>query len=749
MSMRCVRSASVIALVAGGVFAAPALGQDSVSNANGLPGDALNAYTTGASGNQVKNYVVDLTERTSSWGSRYVIGPVAKASLSSQSTYFNHLIASQAASARFSTGSLLRPSYSAWISAGQGIGPANSTPTDNGSGLYGTQTSTGITAQKFSTAMLEFAGGPNGTFGDGDDENNVIVSMVGFWPKVPSRLYVSRIVAATNKATGAPGLIGNSTLGIGGVDEAGTVMISADGFGMVGDDVITNKKLFRVNSASRNVAVNNMLANSGPSDTAAARTMNSGTTSQTTPTLVPASIAGRPVLIGADLANNYLSEQAVNIITSNTSFVPAGASARGPLSFSPTVFSRLISGGSDAGTGAVLARSAAATKTRGVAVFAINTNGSVDSTQLYELPQNAGEILDPVDGFDPAAAFGSLGNQEFTNYQSQVVFRGGNGPVAAVVLPGGDLLVSAVVAASGSGAATPASQDNYLAVLKVSAADGSQAWTIAAHTGNSAGYAGGISKAVLGRDSNGDLVTIGRLAHSTEVHASSSTGPSISCPAMDRAGTLYFIADLMLTGGANPVPDTALLRANRNSATGGYELERLIGIGDVVAGRNSQLSYQVQFLSVADADSVDSGSVFSGCIVQDTLTGVNAGQVPYGSPLALGALVIRAKVVYDMDQNGLYVDPSLPGSGGGADQSYNVQMVLMPQRMRADIAQLGGVLGPDGLVTVDDIVAFLSAFFSGDIVTADMASLGGVVHPDGQLTVDDIVSFLSAFFAGQ
>ena len=749
MASCCVRSASLLALVAGGVGAAPAFGQESVSNAAGLPGDALSAYTTGASGNQVKNYVVDLTERTSSWGSRYVIGPVAKASLSSQSTYFNHLIASQAASARFGTGALLRSSYPAWISAGQGIGPANSTPTDNGSGLYGAQSSSGITAQKFSTAMLEFAGGPNGTFGDGDDENNVIVSMIGFWPKVPSRLYVSRIVAATNKPTGAAGLIGNSTLGIGGVDEAGTVMISADGFGMVGDDVITNKKLFRVNSASRNIAVNNMLANSGPSDTAAARTMNSGTTSQTTPTLVPASIAGRPVLMGADLANNYLSEQTTNVITSNASFVPAGASARGPISFSPTIFSRLVAGGSDAGTGAVLARGAAATKTRGLVAFGVNTNGSVDSAQIYELPQNPGDIVDPIDGFDPAAAFGSLGNQEFTSYQSQVAFRGGNGPVAAVVLPSGDLLMSALVAASGGGSTTPASQDNYLAVLKVSAATGAQTWTIAAHTGNSSGYAGGVSKAVLGRDGGGNLVTIGRLAHATEVHASASTGPSISCPAMDRAGNLYFIADLMLTGGANPTPDTALLRANRNNATGGYELERLIGMGDVVAGRNSLRSYQVQFLSVADSDSADSGSVFSGCIVQDTLQGVNAGERPYGSPLTLGALVIRAKIVYDFEENGFFVDPSLPGSGGFPDQGYNVQMVIMPQRMRSDVAQLGGVLGPDGMVTVDDIVAFLSSFFGGDVVTADMASLGGVPRPDGMLTVDDIVSFLSAFFAGQ
>lgn len=66
----------------------------------------------------------------------------------------------------------------------------------------------------------------------------------------------------------------------------------------------------------------------------------------------------------------------------------------------------------------------------------------------------------------------------------------------------------------------------------------------------------------------------------------------------------------------------------------------------------------------------------------------------------------------------------------------------------ADVAQLGGTLGPDGQATADDLVAFLAAFFAGEAAISDVASLGGVPIADGLITPDDIIAFLSAFFAG-
>ncbi|MGH7132157.1 MAG: GC-type dockerin domain-anchored protein [Phycisphaerales bacterium] len=64
----------------------------------------------------------------------------------------------------------------------------------------------------------------------------------------------------------------------------------------------------------------------------------------------------------------------------------------------------------------------------------------------------------------------------------------------------------------------------------------------------------------------------------------------------------------------------------------------------------------------------------------------------------------------------------------------------------ADVAGLGGAPTPDGQLTVDDVVVFLSAFFSNNLAIADVAGLGGVQGPDGTITPDDLVLFLSRFF---
>jgi hypothetical protein len=67
---------------------------------------------------------------------------------------------------------------------------------------------------------------------------------------------------------------------------------------------------------------------------------------------------------------------------------------------------------------------------------------------------------------------------------------------------------------------------------------------------------------------------------------------------------------------------------------------------------------------------------------------------------------------------------------------------------RADVASIGGALTPDGRVTVDDLIAYLGAFFGGNISVADIATVGGGTNPDGQITADDLISFLQAFFIG-
>jgi hypothetical protein len=75
-------------------------------------------------------------------------------------------------------------------------------------------------------------------------------------------------------------------------------------------------------------------------------------------------------------------------------------------------------------------------------------------------------------------------------------------------------------------------------------------------------------------------------------------------------------------------------------------------------------------------------------------------------------------------------------------------MVIVPDRPIADIAGPGGNPWPDGEYTADDIIAFISAFTSGEALTADIAGPGQLVGPDGEFTADDIIVFINAFSSG-
>ena len=78
---------------------------------------------------------------------------------------------------------------------------------------------------------------------------------------------------------------------------------------------------------------------------------------------------------------------------------------------------------------------------------------------------------------------------------------------------------------------------------------------------------------------------------------------------------------------------------------------------------------------------------------------------------------------------------------------YNNYPIAVPRCNAADVAGLGGSIGPDLQLTADDVVVYLGAFFSGNLAVADIAVLGGAPGADGQLTADDIVYFLSQFFS--
>ncbi len=742
--------------LAGGLVASGAKAQDSVSTSSGLPGDAPSAYSTGE---QVNNYVVDLSGKRSSWGKPYLVGPAIKSSAGAG--FFNHLIAAQAVSNRFTSGAFLRGGYDAWRAPGQGVNAiTNGAPVDDGSGRYGPRPTAGLSGQHFGAAFMEFAGGPNTVFGDGDDEQNIIVGVMGFEPGAPQRLYVSRIVAAVNKPSAAAGLTGTASLGLGGVDNGGVVHILADNFGMSSASSIPDKRLIRVAAASRGGGLN-QLSSSGATDSAATRTVQSGSITQTTPTIIPGAVAGRPIMLGMDFAGNYLFEGAPNALSATSTQLTSLESPRGPISFTSPAFSRTNVSGTGLGVSAVLSRGLGSSRTRSISLWGVRSNGDVDGKLRVDLPVTVGQIIDPRDGFNPGVVWGSLANQEFTNYASQVSFRGANGPVALGVLPGGDLLVAATVAATGSASALPQSMDNYIAVARVSAATGVATWTIAAHTGDAGGAAGGLSKVILG-DSGADGLPgtgdagegdgqvdrgpgafIGRLARASEVTPGVVSGPSISSPAMDRYGNLYFLASAALRNGPPPGGGgglrftTVLVRANYDEASGGYELEQLAEVGDVIAGQNSTRNYQIQFMGAADGDSADSGAIWSGNIVQDLSAAADPARIGYGDQMSLGALVVRCKIVYDINGDGTFADPTVSGNTGSPDQGYNVAMVVLPEPPPAgNPADFNG----DGIVDPDDLSDYIAAFFA--LPPDGRADFNG----DGVIDPDDLSDYISAFF---
>ncbi len=66
----------------------------------------------------------------------------------------------------------------------------------------------------------------------------------------------------------------------------------------------------------------------------------------------------------------------------------------------------------------------------------------------------------------------------------------------------------------------------------------------------------------------------------------------------------------------------------------------------------------------------------------------------------------------------------------------------------SDIAGAGGVVGPDGELTADDIIRFINAFTVNNMSVADITGPATPGTPDGELTADDIILFISRFITG-
>lgn len=703
-----------------------ALAQDSVSASGGLPGDALDPFVTGANSHQLRRYAVDLVTVQSSWGNRYAVGPIAKAPKAATNTNFDHLIGAQALSTLFAQGPLAPSTFQLWNESGKGTHPtANTTPTSSVSTININN------AQQAGWAFMAFDAGPNEIFGTPDDSNVIIAGTAAFTFRQPNRLLVERVNALSSKATNAAGSSSTASFGLGGVDTDGSVVVLADGFGQFAPGTLQNKTVLKIESALRNPASVNRITSAGATDAAATSILYTTNTTLVTPTLIPSlASGGNAVTLLTDFTSALLVESSPQVITPTASHLPAGIGAtRGGVSLTPHNAPATLGNATDAAIAALLLRTDADTTTRAIRVFSLNSTGAPTDALTATLPTTPGVLIDPTDNFDPAAAFSPIAQHEFTHYQSQVSFRGGNGPAAVAVIPNTTtpsnptVIAAAAVTPAHNAGATPTSEDNYIAVFNLTTG---ATPIVAAHSGGPSGS--GIPGKAIRSGLNGP--TIGRIVPRSVAFPGQPQGPSISAPAIDLAGNLYFLATVELTTPAPTTHANALIRANRTSA-GNYQLELLLAEGQTITGANSATEYRIDFLGLADGDSIDSGALWSGNIAQDLVSGVSLqNALTTASPASLGMLAVRARLLYDNDNSGTFNDPSGNAASTEPDQAYNVILAVMPSFPPADVDR-------DGQVTISDYFTFLTRFFSFDID----------YDGDGDTTISDYFTFLTDFFA--
>jgi hypothetical protein len=461
------------------------------------------------------------------------------------------------------------------------------------------------------------------------------------------------------------------------------------------------------------------------------------------------------VLIGSNFVGQLTSETSPGTITNLTSHRPGTTDHRGSIAHSPKV---LFAGSTS--TGATLARSApTGLRTDAISVFGLDNAGNVTAARTFAIPLTLQDACD--------STLWPLGSGEFRHYDSQVLFRGGTSQVSVGKDQAGRGLLAATLSSGNNGANNPF---NAIAVCRfdpsVSGSVGS--WSIAAWT-NTSNTDGKDILGDFGQDgapgtndvgeSDGVIdaldAPIGRLASLSEL-GTGKVGPSLSAPAFDSVGNLYFIASVALNKpmGASIVQvfTQALLRGVYDPATSCYRLELVLELNSVFQGANSGTRYMVNFLGLADSDSISSSSLWSSSVSQASWNNVDVAGVETKSPLTLGGLVLSARIVYDTNNDMLFQDPTaLAGNAASVDEAYNAILLIAntspPSSCIADVDDGTFTGTPDGGVTIDDLLYYLSIFEQGT-PEADVDDGSFTGTRDGGVTIDDLLYYLFRFESG-
>jgi hypothetical protein len=713
----------------------PALAQDSVSkNLGGLPGDALSPWDTGL---QCASYVVDLAPFTGSWGTEFAIAPLVKAGKgsffqypSTPKEYFTCQLFSQGISRMQALDVAYPvPTYKVWSGTpGQGVHPVQNNPPGT--------TSPAGTSNQFAVAFVE-----NGTSAANTSYNGLVSAVVNYAPADPTRLYVKRVMAATN---GVSTTENRSQFGFGAVDEWGDMILRADGYGSTGPNTLVNKNIFYVGALARNCSALNFVDNAGLSDVGAGSwIVVQSATEYNTANIGPKSIFGVPYFLGSNFDKQYAYGPVTPPSYSTTiAHRPGTADHRGGVAYM-TKNVPCVAG--THGTAAMLSYVALSGPSTSISVWGLDAAGGVSGTLLLTKPST--QIVDPVTGMHTYTA------TAFDHYHSQVAQRGGNSPVAINVDQQGRLLVAGVLYDTALGTVVANQFNNLVAARVTCGSPNTIEWSLVAYSTDDL-YNLKSGKPILNGHGG---AAIGRLVGLDEVTGGVPQGPSMSAPMIDSAGNIWFIS-AMLWFGADGIEgtqdddyDSALIRAVYNSAVCGWELEEIAEVGMVFSGQNSGLPWRINFLEIADSNSVSSGTAWSGNISETGHLGVNPGpDVPTWAPTTLGGVVIYASILYDVNGDGTYNDPTSSNYNPNApsDEAYNALLYIGARVPGAPPACIGD-LNCDGQINFGDInpfVLYLSNFATWQAAYAGCNPANGDINCDGtygQGSFGDINPFVS------
>jgi hypothetical protein len=661
--MRHTPHAASIALVL--ALAGTALGQDSVPSTPG-GNDALSPI---AAGTQRVRYVVDAVPFTGSWGTRFVLAPISKATRDFDPLFRTQILGSIAASATVARNAGASAAYAVWNTPGQGVHPtANTAPGTLAAGPFPT---------RFGVALSDFSLSPSTVTG----------LLVGYAPSFQSRYFVERVVAATSRDTAVDP--DTATLSLGGVDSAGNVTLRADNFNTLPSTLtrVSGDSILRVNASSRNGSVINTLAGSGGLNAAADPAASVFLlNNEPTPTNTPAAAfqpGVAPWALVFDFATQFRAGSTIsNLATTTAHLAPSVVGHRGNPAYSPISASGAAS--ANPGVGGVIASLAlrtGQTRVDTINVFGLTTGAAntppapaAGTPRAFTLPAS---ISNPLTAYTA-----NTGNTAaFRQYLSQTGFRGGNGQAAVGRTPQGNLVVAAT-ATETAGA--------FIAAAR-STSPTTETWTVVAHP-NQPISSGALPGPV------GALETPANL--------------QLSSPAVDRVGNIYFIATYKPT--LQPTA-TGLFRAI--NAAGGYQLELILSTGQAFVGANSTRPFTITSLTLSDSDSVASGSLFANALVHDAPLGGNTADPASSRSLGAG-IVVSAVLTYNNNSvNEPYDAVLLIAPPNRCPGDFNDDAVQQPADIFAFLnAYFSGSAAADfnldAVLAPADIFAFLSAYFS-------------------------------------